>query len=173
MVIRRRLPIKGPALAFITTTVKDHLPIFTQQNTADALILQLKESFALSGDSLVGYVLMPSHIHLLMGMKKIENLSRFIQTFKSLSSRRIKRLNLGRFDNQLRGYAHFRLWRPRFDDVIIQSEKQFRVKLDYIHNNPVKAGLVSNAVDWKYSSASDWLANKPGLIRIDKRFTWT
>jgi len=44
--------------------------------------------------------------------------------------------------------------------------------MDYIHNNPVKAGLVASAVDWKYSSAVDWLTDKDGLAKIDKEYHW-
>jgi putative transposase len=59
---------------------------------------------------------------------------------------------------------------PRFDDVIIYGRKQFRVKLNYIHGNPVKAGLVANAIDYKYSSAKDWLTDQKGPIDIDKNY---
>lgn len=41
-----------------------------------------------------------------------------------------------------------------------------RQKLDYIHNNPVKRGYVSEAVHWRYSSASNY-AGKMGLIEVD------
>jgi len=44
------------------------------------------------------------------------------------------------------------------------------VKLEYLHNNSVKAGLVETAGDWKFSSASDWLEDKSGLLPIDKKF---
>jgi hypothetical protein len=44
--------------------------------------------------------------------------------------------------------------------------------MDYIHTNPVKAGFVANAVDWKYSSAVGWLTDKEGLVKIDKEYQW-
>jgi hypothetical protein len=53
--------------------------------------------------------------------------------------------------------GRFVFWKQRFDDLVIWLEKQFRIKVDYIHNNPVKAGLVERAVDYPYSSARDWL----------------
>jgi len=64
------------------------------------------------------------------------------------------------------------LWKPRFDDIVIKSEKQFRIKLDYIHNNPVKSGFVISPTDWRFSSAGDWLDMQPGLIPIDKEYGW-
>ena len=60
----------------------------------------------------------------------------------------------------------------RYDDLIIISDKQFRIKLEYIHNNPVKAGLVTTAIEWPYSSARDWLTNEEGVIKVDRFFSW-
>lgn len=44
--------------------------------------------------------------------------------------------------------------------------------MEYIHNNPVKEGLVIKAGDWLYSSAKDWLTDSSGLIEIDKDYKW-
>jgi len=66
----------------------------------------------------------------------------------------------------------FRFWMAGFDDFIVLSENQFRTKLNYIHNNPVKGGLVKNASDYVFSSACDWLNGVPGLIPIDKDYSW-
>ena len=57
-------------------------------------------------------------------------------------------------------------------DLIIYSKEQFRVKLNYIHYNPVRGGLVDSPIAWPYTSAGDWLENKPGLLPIDKNFEW-
>ncbi len=110
---------------------------------------------------------MPSHIHLLMGLPNIEHLSKCMQGFKSVTSRKIRQFTLEELAQN-----DFRLWKPRFDDVIVQSEKQLRVKTDYIHNNPVKAGLVKKAEDWPYSSAVDWLTPNRSMIEVDKEFHW-
>ncbi len=130
---------------------------------------QLRETAIFFKASLPGYVLMPTHLHLLLGLKRLDSLSRFMQSYKSLSTRKIGKLELGKMGNRLKENGKFRLWKTRFDDVIITSEKQFRIKLDYIHNNPVKAGLVDNPSDWPYSSAGDWLGDKPGMIEVDMK----
>jgi len=59
-----------------------------------------------------------------------------------------------------------------FDDLVISSEKQFRIKLEYIHNNPVKAGLVTTALDYPHSSARNWVGEGKELVEIDKDFGW-
>ena len=129
---------------------------------------------------------MPSHLHALLGFRQIELLSKFMQSFKILSAKRIKELllddggadvdspwaNRPQFLDQLFTDGKFRLWQPRFDDVVITSQEQFKVKLDYIHHNPVKAGLIDRAEDWEYSSAGDWLSDRAGVIAIDKKFEW-
>lgn len=160
-------------MVFITTTVKDWLPIFALESVADTTIAQFSETIQIFKVSLMGYVLMPSHLHALIGFPDVEKLSKFVQGFKSLSSRRIKLLKLTEYNERLYANGTFRLWKPRFDDVIIAGEKQFKIKLEYIHNNPVKAGLVGQATDWKYSSATDWYDNRQGLIKIDKNFRWS
>jgi hypothetical protein len=53
------------------------------------------------------------------------------------------------------------VWMPRFDDVIIASERVFLDKLNYMHENPIRAGLVSEATDWSWSSARFWYLDEP------------
>ncbi len=56
-------------------------------------------------------------------------------------------------------YQRRKLWIKRFDDQVIRNEKMFWTKLKYIHNNPVKAGLVEKVEDYKYSSARNYVYN--------------
>ncbi len=172
MAVRKKLDILGPALVFVTTSVNNWLPIFKNETVADTLVRQLKESLEYFQTSLVGYVLMPSHLHLLMGFREIEKLSRFMQSFKILSSKAIKEIIPVSHRERLTVNGGFRLWKPRFDSFIISIERQLRIKLEYIHNNPVKAGFADAACDWKFSSASDWLAGKNGSLPIDMESSW-
>ena len=172
MVVRKRLQITGSALAFITTTATDGVPVFADDEIAGVVLDQFDETLQHFGVFLVGYVLMPTHLHALLSFPHIEELSHFMQSFKILSAKRVKELESSRRYNQLWSNGSFRLWKIRFDDLIVTSEEQFRVKLDYIHNNPVKAGLVLHPADWRNSSAGDWLKDVPGRIRIEKTFGW-
>jgi len=171
MVIRKRLPLVGKALTFVTTSIDNHRPILSNNEVAEACLQQLSETIKSYQVSLVGYVLMPTHIHLLLGFPRIEHLSEFMQRFKGLSSLRIKEI-LTRVKGTKR-QKYFKLWESRFDDVIIISEEQFRIKLAYIHKNPVKARLATSEVEWKYSSAGDWLSNRAGILPVDKKFQWS
>jgi putative transposase len=172
MGVRKRANITGPALVYITTTVKDWRPIFDDYKLAATVVNQLGGAAEFYRVTIAGYVLMPSHLHTLLGFRYIEKLSQFMQGFKILSSKKIKGMlsesDRARFTRK----GKFRFWMHRFDDVIIISEKQFRIKLEYIHNNPVKSGLVRNPCDYQFSSAMDWLAGTAGLLPIDKEFSW-
>ncbi len=172
MVTRKRFPISGRGMAFITTTVRNWLPLFSDRNCALTVLDQLRETVNYHNLSLVAYVLMPSHIHLLLGFQSIEIMSKVMQNFKLLSAHRLKPLVPSEFGNELYIGDNFRMWQPRFDDVIIYSEKQFKIKIEYIHNNPVKAGLVKSATDYIYSSAGDWLLDKEGPLPVDKDWSW-
>ncbi|SYZ72179.1 conserved hypothetical protein [Candidatus Zixiibacteriota bacterium] len=170
VVLRRRLQLSGKALVFVTTSVVDRRPIFNDFKLADACISQLKEASDYFHASIMGYVLMPSHFHGLIGFPQIEHLSFFMQRFKANSAMAVKNI-LAKTDCSMRK-STFSLWQRRFDDLIIISNEQFRIKLEYIHNNPVKAGLISKPTHWKYSSANDWLNDSSESLKIDPDFWW-
>jgi putative transposase len=172
MPISRKSDLAGPAMVFITTTVIDWIPIFTDNTCAQIVLDQLQESSMIMGVSVVGYVIMPTHVHILLGLRDITLLSKFIQTFKSLSARKFKQYPLINSNSNLMRNGKFIIWKRRFDDIVIYSQKQLRVKLEYIHNNPVKDGLVAEAADWPYSSAGNWLLDTNGPISIDKNYSW-
>jgi putative transposase len=172
MPVTRRSDLHGPALVFITTTVVDWIPVFSNDSAALAAALQLRDVVRQFDLSVAGYVVMPSHIHALIGFPDISYMSRVMQAFKSLTSRCIKDLNICKPWEETCKNDRFVLWKRRFDDLVVYSERQFRVKLEYIHSNPVRAGLVANATDWKYSSARDWILGEKGLIEIDRSCTW-
>jgi putative transposase len=170
--VRRRIPLTGNALYFVTTTVNNRVPIFLNHDVARAVIVQLAETTDYFGASIVGYVLMPTHLHGLLGFQEAQFLSKFMQSFKILSAKRVKPLISPDHYPQLFNADAFRLWNPRFDDFVVTSEEQFRIKLGYIHMNPVKADMVTLDIDYEYSSARDWCGKGNGPLRIDKNHEW-
>jgi putative transposase len=60
-----------------------------------------------------------------------------------------------------------RLWQPRFHDFNVYSKHKLREKLDYMHGNPVKRGLVKNPSEWAWSSFSYYEKGERGLVVID------
>ena len=60
----------------------------------------------------------------------------------------------------------FPFWEHRFDDLSIYSQDIYCIKLNYIHNNPIKAGLALKPEDWPYSSARFYIREEIGIIEI-------
>ena len=172
MVVRKRLEITGPALVFVTTTVRNWTPLFEDRDCAHQALRQLEETSLHFQVSVNAYVLMPSHLHALLGFKSMEKLSRAMQSFKSLSARKVRPLIPPKWSDLFDEGGNRSMWRPRFDDLVIWSNEQFQIKADYIHNNPVNAGLVEQSTDYPFSSAGDWLLGRPGLIKVDKDWEW-
>ena len=124
--------------------------------------------------SLAGYVVMPEHVHLLIGEPKKGNPSKTIQALKQSVSRRLQ--NKSRRKSALNqlclGFAvgeipaHF--WQRRFYDFNVWSHGGEKTeKLQYMHCNPVKRGLVCDPKDWPWSSYRFYAGRNDGLLSID------
>lgn len=59
-----------------------------------------------------------------------------------------------------------RFWEDDFHPEQVHSEEFYHQKLEYMHNNPVKAGYVRSPEDWKYSSAGFYLTGSESVIPI-------
>jgi len=143
--LRNRNLIDGPAILFLTTSRYLKRPFpggYDSFSVIEEIIFRTAREKSVK---LMGYVLMPTHIHLISGsVEGGKGISKFIHSIK------------GRIRETLQGKGKF--WQNRFDDLLLTSEKQFIIKLNYIHYNPVRAGLVIAPEDWIYSSFKDWAA---------------
>ncbi len=114
-----------------------------------------------------GFVVMPDHVHAAIWFPREFQISLFINKWKELSSREIHRLFLRQFPKYLEKVGGERtIWQPKYYDFNIYSDRKLREKVDYMHNNPVRAGLVREATEWPWSSARFWLLGKPVGIPI-------
>ena len=96
---------------------------------------------------LYGYVVMPSHLHLLVDPGE-QALSDLLRNYKSKAALALVHLGMRRGP----------FWQPRYFDSICRHVRNFGEKLEYIHNNPVEAKLVDGPEDWPWSSAG-WHPN--------------
>ena len=159
MGLRGRTAIAGPGLFFATTSTVDWRKWFKTSDDLEQLRRILFDTVRIKRAVLMGYALMPDHVHLLVGtMAGGSGLAAFMHSFKVISA---KAFNLG--DGGI--------WQDRFDDLLITGEEQFRIKLSYIHRNPVKAGLVNSETDWPFSSARFW-ADAETTDVLTKDFRW-
>lgn len=97
---------------------------------------------------LIAWVIMPNHVHVLID--PLTPLFRIVQAWKSVSSRRLLEEN-ERWGLGLPDPRH--VWMREYWDRYIRDEVHLRNVVDYIHRNPVKAGLCARAEDWAWSSA--------------------
>ena len=98
------------------------------------------------GMDLIAWVVMPNHAHLLLRQHEGCQLGEMICKLKSRSARRI---------NLHRG-ASGKFWQIGYFDRFMRNEAQLRNTIDYIHNNPVEAGLAASPADWRFSSFSQF-----------------
>jgi putative transposase len=140
---------------FITTSFYEHRKLCDIPDVSKKLAESLKFCLEKTNSDIIGYVFMPTHIHLLILIEG-KLLSSFIRDFKKFTAQQtLKHL-------QLDG----KIWQDRFDRVGIWSINLLKIKLDYIHNNPVKAGLTDSPENWYWSSAGDYYFNREGPLPV-------
>jgi putative transposase len=174
-------PIRNPLvryygrgdLHFVTFSCYRRRPYLGTRRARDRFVKVLEQVRARWSFPLIGYVLMPEHVHLLMGEPPKGNPSNVVQVLKQKTSRvlrgrrrksSVRQLSL-RFTGAEEDAAHF--WQRRFYDFNVWSAKKLREKLEYMHFNPVKRKLVSHPKDWPWSSWSYYEKGQQGLIAID------
>lgn len=94
------------------------------------------------------WCIMPNHVHILMQPAHGITMSTSMASWKKYTGRRISA-----WRQQHRGHPPGPVWHREFFDRYIRDEEHYRNALRYIHENPVKAGLVGKAEEWQWSSA--------------------
>jgi len=132
----------------------------------------------------LGYVVMPEHVHLLVTEPQRETLSTAIQALKlgfvrSLYGSGQNLVPRSRQTYEVHWVPHLspplrdmgrrpnHFWQPRFYDFNVWSEHKRIEKLRYIHRNPVKRGLVESPDQWPWSSFRWYCFGEPGPVRIN------
>jgi putative transposase len=111
------------------------------------------------GFVVAGYVLMPEHVHLLVGEPGIAPLAVALQVLKQQTSRKLKK----------RGEVRF--WQRRYCDFNVWSEEKRVEKLRYMHPNPVRRGLAKKPEDWPWSSYAHYATGEMGVVEIESEWT--
>ena len=118
----------------------------------------LERARVVYGFFVVGYVVMPEHVHLLVSEPEKGMLATAIQAMKQSVSRR-----------RIAGNFHF--WQARYYDFNVWGERKRLEKLRYMHRNPVKRGLVERPEDWEWSSVRHYATGEPGIVEIESDWT--
>jgi putative transposase len=125
------------------------------------------------GFLLVGYVVMPDQVHLLISEPRKGTPSKVVQVLKQRVSRALRENRRQTSGQQLQplpattGEEPRRFWQKRFFDFNVWSDAKRKEKLNYMHANPVKKGIVKHAKDWPWSSWAFYHSGESGLVSID------
>jgi REP element-mobilizing transposase RayT len=166
---------------FVTFAAVEWIDVFTRKEYRDLLIESLKYCQKEKGLLLHGWCIMSNHVHLIASARN-ENLSDILRDFKKFTSRRIiaaieKNEHESRKDWMLKIFLEegnknirnktYQVWRQDNQPQELYSPKFFFQKLNYIHNNPVVAGIVEKPEHYLYSSAKDYFeTRKCGLLDV-------
>jgi len=116
------------------------------------------ELYRIRDDALIhAYVIMPNHFHLLISIRQGNSISAYMRDLKKMIAYEYYQMNR---------MQTVRFWHSRFDDFDIVNEDTYKVKLNYLHQNPVRAGLVKEPEEWAYSSARYYMRDEPGIITV-------
>lgn len=158
--------------AYYFTSVAHHrLPIFRTDKVKQVLGDAISEVRSKHGILILAYVIMLDHVHLLVYSEK--EMSDALRFLNGVAARRIiqylkesgfeKSLFKLRGETRARNHKHS-VWQHHPDSLEIFGEDTFRQKVEYIHQNPVRAELVDDPLECRFSSARLWAgreANEP------------
>jgi len=169
----------GQYIYFITSTVVNWIPIFLSHRYFDILIDALAYCRNEKGLLVHAYVLMPNHFHAIVSSEPHSALPSIIRDLKRHTAWEIARCLAEEGSwyilRQLEWAAgkagrgnDVQVWQEGYHPEAIYSQKFFRQKLDYLHDNPVRKEYVGTAEHWLYSSAGQYLSESVGMMQIDK-----
>lgn len=164
----------------MTLTVEGWADVFTRTNHKDAVIAGLKYCIKNKGLVVFAYCLMTNHLHLIANCESPYLLKDVMRDFKKFTSKKItKQIEeepesrrewlLSLFGSSAAGsrkHTYYRFWQEGNHAIELYSEKFVWEKLNYIHQNPVKAKFVNEPEYWIYSSASNY-AGKESVLEVE------
>ena len=167
---------------FISFATVYWIDVFTRENYFCCIIESLEYCRKHKGMEIFGYCIMPNHIHLIFRSENGDP-SGLIRDFKGFTSRKMLKIieenpqesrkewllwmfeKAGKKNSNVK---HQQFWQQNNQPIEIWSLKVFEQKLNYIHQNPVLAGFVTDAIDYKYSSARNYGNDDQTILEIDR-----
>ena len=167
---------------FVTFSVVGWIDVFSREQYKEIMVESLQYCMEHKGLTLHAWVIMTNHVHLIISSKsaKLEELVRDIKKFTSKQiikavsenpeeSRKEWMLNIFRFTGSgNKNNKEFQFWKQDYHPVELTTNDMLEQRLMYLHENPVRSGLVWEAWHYKYSSAIDYYTNEKGLLRIER-----
>lgn len=172
-------------LYFISFAVVFWVDVFTRKEYREIIIESLQYCQQQQGLVIYGWCIMSNHVHLIISARE-DNVSNVLGNFKKFTSKKVVHAieynpSESRKEWMLKIFkeagminsrnSNYQFWRQENEPKIIYTPEFGKQKLEYIHNNPVEAGIVEKAEEYIYSSARDYYYGKHcGLIKIEFLF---
>jgi REP element-mobilizing transposase RayT len=151
---------------FVTFSIVDWLPVFIAEASMRIVTDSLNYCHKNKGLRTNAYVIMPTHMHAILFHQTLDGaeLERVLIDFRKFTGRNLCDYSDKHFPacfaETFRAAAgkdrERRFWQPSRHPEVIETESFWNTKIDYLHANPCRKGLVVRAADWRFSSASFW-----------------
>jgi REP element-mobilizing transposase RayT len=162
--------IKENKSYFLTITIVEWVDIFTRKRYSDLVVNSLKHCIAEKGLNVYAYVIMTNHLHLIANCNEPFQLKDTIRDFKKFTAKAIIKSVEGSIESKRKWmlkifqdaaakskkHKMYKVWKTGNHAIELYNEKFSWIKINYIHQNPVKAGFVKKPSHWIYSSASNY-----------------
>ena len=173
--------VRNPdGIYFITSTIVNWIDLFAKEKYRKIILDSLNYSIRNKGLVVHAWCIMPNHIHLVISRRGDCELYEMVRDFKKFTSRKISELLEVEFESRrdwllemferaafpLKRIKYYKVWRDGFHPVELFSNSMIDQRINYIHMNPVKAGLVQHPEYYLYSSAMDYCGEK-GLLEVE------
>ncbi|QQS51676.1 MAG: transposase [Bacteroidota bacterium] len=178
----QKYKVRNPeALYFITITVIDWVDLISRPVYKHIIVESLQYCKINKGLIIYAYVIMPSHLHLIVQSKEPFKLEDTIRDFKKFTSKELinaikeypesrREWLLNKFTyaaGRINKGVNYKVWQDGYHPVELTTNEMKEQRLNYIHNNPVEEEIVINTEDYKYSSATNY-AYGMGVLEIEK-----
>ena len=171
---------KQDGVYFLTFTVTAWVDVFTRLNYRNIIAGSLEYCRKHKGLKLYAWCLMTNHMHLVCSIEPPCRMSDFLRDFKHFTAKAVLddiqllpesrrdwmlyRFEFaGKFDNRIEKY---RFWQDKSHPIELTSTEMIEQRINYIHENPVRTGLVASAEEYLYSSARNY-AGLSTVVEID------
>lgn len=170
---------------FVTFAVVNWIDVFSRECYKEILVESLKYCINEKGLLVHAWVIMSNHVHLIISCKEGFQPADVLRDLKKFTAKTIiknieehpqesrkewmiwmfKRAGAKNSNNKI-----YQFWQQDNHPIELCTLEMMNQRLDYIHENPVAAGVVWEAQHYKYSSAIDYYEDRAGLLKIERMF---
>jgi len=167
---------------FITFSVVEWIDALTRNEYKDIIVESLKHCIENKGLLLNAWIIMSNHVHLIGSAKIDFTISDILRDLKKFTSKQIfnaikaspkesrKEWMVYMFERAGKRNSNnkvFQFWQQDNHPIELSNPGMLKQKMDYLHENPVRAGIVFEPQHYVYSSAVDYCTNQKGSIVIE------